>query len=96
MCAHFEDTPGLRRSAGKTQGKGKVGARKIAVRLVRPLDQAHGIVPKILAKSGIFKLCCFIETIKIKVIPVYARNYVNFNKGIGWTLDRPDMTERAQ
>lgn len=64
--------------------------------LFGPLDQTHGIVAKILAQPSIFKLFRMIETIKIKVIPVYARNNVNFNQRIGRTLHRPLVPQGAK
>ena len=60
--------------------EGEIGLRHIANGLFWPFNQAHGIVTEILAQTRIFKLFWMTETIKIKVIPVYARNYVNFNQ----------------
>jgi len=65
----FKASPGCGR-VGNPENKGEIGRRHIADCFVGPLDQTHGIVPKVFAKTGIFKLFCFIETIKIKVIPV--------------------------
>ena len=64
--------------------------------LFRPLDQTHGIVAEILAQPSIFKFFRMIETIKIKVIPVYARNYVNLNQRIGRTFNWPLVAQRTQ
>jgi len=66
--------------AGKAENEGDVRRRDMAGGLFGPLDQTHGIVAEILAQPSIFKLFRMIETIKIKVIPVYARNNVNFNQ----------------
>ena len=93
---HLEQTPGFRRIAGKTEDQREIGLRHVAGSLFGPLDQAHGVFSKILTKAGIVKLCWFIESIKIKVIPVYARNHVNFNQRIGRALHRTGVAECAQ
>ncbi len=62
----------------------------------RPFNQANGIVAEILAQTSIDKLFRVVETIKIKVIPVYVRNYVNFNQRVGRAFHRPLMTERSK
>ena len=80
----------------KAKDERKIGLRHIAGGLFRPLDQAHGIVTEIFTQACIFKFFWLIESIKIKVIPVYARNYVNFNQCVSRTLHRPDVAKRAK
>lgn len=92
----LEQTPGFGRLPGKTKDQREISRRHVTSSLLRPLDEAHAIIAEIFAKAGIFKLCWVIESIKIKVIPVYARNYVNFNQRIGRTLDRTAVAERTQ
>ena len=58
----------------------EIGGRDEAGRFLGPLDQTHGVIAEIFVQPGIGKLFWIAETIKIKVIPVYARNYVNFNQ----------------
>jgi hypothetical protein len=53
--------------------------------------KANGIVTEIFAKPCIQKLFWKVETIEIKVIPVYPRNHINFNQCIGRAFYRPDM-----
>ncbi len=69
----------------------EIRRRNMARGFFRPFNQADGIVAKILAQTSIDKLFRDVETIKIKVIPVYARNYVNFNQRIGRAFHRPVM-----
>ena len=82
--------------AGKTEHEGEISLRHIAEGIFGPLDQAHGIATEILAQPRIFKLFRMVETIKIKVIPVYARNYVNFNQCVGRALHRTPVAQCAQ
>ena len=96
MGDKVEQTPALGRLPGKTEDQREISRRHISSGLLRPLDEAHAIIPKIFTQAGIFKLSWLIESIKIKVIPVYARNYVNFNKCIGRALDRTAVAEPAQ
>jgi len=78
------------------EDKDEVGRRHLACSLVRPLDQAHGIVTEILAKPCIHELFWKVEPIEIKVIPVYPRNHINFNQCIRRAFDGTDMAEQAQ
>ena len=78
------------------EAQNKVGRRQIAGRLLRPLDQTNCIVAEILAKPCIQKLFRKVETIEIKVIPVYPRNHINFNQCIRRAFDRTDMTKCTQ
>lgn len=64
--------------------------------LLRPFDQADGIVAEIFGHTSISKLFWIIETIKIKVIPVYARNYVNFNQGVSRAFHGTGVTKAPQ
>jgi len=80
----------------KTENQDEIGRRHIINGLLGPLDQAHGVVSEVLAKTGILKLFWFIETIKIKVIPVYARNYVNFNQCVSRAFHWSDVADPAQ
>ena len=80
----------------KTKKQDEISRRHIIDSLLRPLDQTHGVVSEVLAKTGILKLFWFIETIKIKVIPVYARNYVNFNQCVSRAFNRADVADPAQ
>jgi hypothetical protein len=64
--------------------------------LFGPLDQANGIVTEVLAKPCIQELFWKVETIEIKVIPVYPRNHINFNQCVGRAFDRPGMAACAQ
>ncbi len=76
--------------------KDKISRRHVSSGLFRPLDQAHCIFTEIFAKAGIVKLFWFIESIKIKVIQVYARNYVNFNQCIGRAFHRTSVSKPSQ
>ena len=86
MCNELQFATGFGPVRRKTKNQDEVGRRHIIDGLLGPLDQAHGVVSEVLAKTGILKLFWFIETIKIKVIPVYARNYVNFDQCISCLL----------
>ncbi len=81
---------------GKAEANHEVSRRQAALGLFRPFDQANGIVTEILAKPCIHKLFWKVETIEIKVIPVYPRNHINFNQCIGRAFDRPAVTSCAQ
>ena len=80
----------------KPEYKFEIRLGNITRRLFGPLDETHRIRPKVLAEPRILKLFCFIEPIKIKVIQVYARNYVNFNQRISRAFHRPGMSQRSQ
>jgi epoxyqueuosine reductase len=84
------------RRFGKTEDEFEIGRRHLAGGFFGPLDEAHAIIAEIFGKTGICKLFRLIEAIKIKVIPVYARNYVNFNQGVGRAFHRSVVTEPAQ
>ncbi len=95
----LENTPGISAFSSvssKPENKFEVGFRNMTSRFFGPLDETHRIIPKVLSKPCILKLFCFIESIKIKVIQVYARNNVNFNQRIGRAFHRTGMSERAQ
>ena len=90
----LENTPGISAFSSvssKPENKFEVGFRNMTSRFFGPLDETHRIIPKVLSKPCILKLFCFIESIKIKVIQVYARNNVNFNQRIGRAFHRPLM-----
>ena len=74
----------------------EVGLWNISCRFFGPLDQTDRIVPKVLTKPCILKLFRFTESIKIKVIQVYARNHVNFNQRVGRAFHRAGVTQCAQ
>ena len=80
----------------KPEYKFEIRLGNITRRLFGPLDETHRIRPKVLSEPRILKLFCFIEPIKIKVIQVYARNYVNFNQRVGRAFDRPLVSERTK
>ncbi len=80
----------------ETEDEREVGRRNMARGFFRPFDQTDGIVAEILAQTSIDELFRVVETIKIKVIPVYARNHVNFNQGVGGALHRPVMPELTE
>lgn len=80
----------------KVKAKDKISRRHVSGGLTRPLDQTHCIFTEIFAKTGIIKLFWFGESIKIKVIQVYARNYVHFNQCIGRAFHRPGMSKPSQ
>ena len=66
---NFEQTPGTG-TVGKTKGQDEVWRRDVTFGFGWPLDQTNGIITEILGQTGIIELFWFIETIKIKVIPV--------------------------
>ncbi len=84
------------RICGKSKDEFEVGFRNIACCFFGPFHQTQRVIPKILAEPCILKLFCLIESIKIKVIQVYARNYVNFNQCISRAFHRADVSERPQ
>ena len=84
------------RTFREAEDEHEIRRRNMARGFFRPFNQADGIVAKILAQTSIDKLFRDVETIKIKVIPVYARNYVNFNQRIGRAFHRPGMSQRSQ
>ena len=95
----LENTPGISAFSSvssKPENKFEVGFRNMTSRFFGPLDETHRIIPKVLPKPCILKLFCLIESIKIKVIQVYARNNVNFNQRIGRAFHGAGMTERTQ
>ena len=95
----LENTPGISAFSSvssKPENKFEVGFRNMTSRFFGPLDETHRIIPKVLSKPCILKLFCFIESIKIKVIQVYARNNVNFNQRIGRAFHRAGVTQCAQ
>lgn len=81
---------------GEAEYQFEVGLWNISCRFFGPLDQTDRIVPKVLTKPCILKLFRFTESIKIKVIQVYARNHVNFNQRIGRAFHRAGVTQCAQ
>ena len=82
--------------SGKSKDKFEIGFRNISCRFFGPLNQTYRVIPKILTEPCILKLLCLIESIKIKVIQVYARNHVNFNQRIGRAFHRAGVSEGSQ
>lgn len=74
----------------------QVGRRYIADRFSRPFDQTYGITTEIFAKPCIRKLFWNVKSVEIKVIPVYPRNYVNFNQCVGRASHRAGVAHGAQ
>jgi len=90
------DLGALLPNSGKPKNQFEIGVRNITCRFFRPLNQGYRVIPKILAEPCILKLFCFIESIKIKVIQVYARNHVNFNQRIGRAFHRTGVPQGPQ
>ncbi len=80
----------------KAEDEHEVGRRNVARGFFRPFNQTDRVVAEILAQTSIDKLFRVVETIKIKVIPVYARNYVNFNQRVGRAFHRPVMSQLTE
>ena len=80
----------------ETEYQFEIGFRNITCRFFGPLDQTDRVLPKVLTEPCILKLFRFTESIKIKVIQVYARNHVNFNQRVGRAFHRAGMTQCAQ
>ena len=81
---------------GNSKDKFEIGFWNISCRFFGPLNQTYRVVPKILTEPCILKLLCLIESIKIKVIQVYARNHVNFNQRIGRAFYRAGVPQGSQ
>ena len=95
----LENTPGISAFSSvssKPENKFEVGFRNMTSRFFGPLDQTDRVLPKVLTEPCILKLFRFTESIKIKVIQVYARNHVNFNQRVGRAFHGAGMTERTQ
>jgi epoxyqueuosine reductase len=69
----------------------EIGWRKIWGGLVGPFDQANAVSGEILVKPRIEILFCLIESIEIKVIEVYSRNWMNFNQCVGRAFHRAGL-----
>ena len=80
----------------ETEYQFEIGFRNMTCRFFGPLDQTDRVLPKVLTEPCILKLFRFTESIKIKVIQVYARNHVNFNQRVGRAFHGAGMTERTQ
>ena len=80
----------------ETEYQLEIGLWNITSRFFGPLDQTDRVLPKVLTEPCILKLFRFTESIKIKVIQVYARNHVNFNQRVGRAFHGAGMTERTQ
>lgn len=81
---------------GKLEANDEIWRWPVFGSLFGPLDQANRIVTEVLAKPCIQELFWKVETIEIKVIPVYPRNHINFNQCVGRAFDRPGMAACAQ
>lgn len=93
---HAPDLGAVLPNIGKSKNQFEIGVRNKTCRFFRPLNQANRVIPKVLTEPCILKLFCFIESIKIKVIQVYARNHVNFNQRIGRAFYRASVPQGSQ
>ena len=93
---NLHNSPGTHLAIRKAKDERKIGRRNMPSGFLWPFDQANGILAEIFAQTSIGKLSWIIETIKIKVIPVYARNYVNFNQCISRAFHWTDVPQTSQ
>ncbi len=80
----------------KTKDEREVCLREIAGSLFRPFDKADTVISEIFFQSSIDKFFRIIETIKIKVIQVYARKYINFNQCVRRAFHRALVSQFPQ
>ncbi|HEX5612264.1 MAG TPA: hypothetical protein VFX67_06400, partial [Burkholderiales bacterium] len=73
----------------------QVRRRQQAGGALGPLHDAERIRREVLPESCILPFLILLETIKIKVIQVYARKVINFNQRIGRALCAARMAKRV-